>query len=146
MKCVDDFLMNMSWKLYNHVIILTGQFRTIQTSGSDLKGHEKNLKKKFERKIETGLFGLRCSARVLEKESSCMCTLYLLMTIELQVLTGRAVSMCDNERSLGSWTVRGPVVLIHVYPALSPSWLTLKQSTLNSQSNLSFTGRPMITH
>lgn len=115
--------------------MLTGHFRIIQSSGSDLKGHEKKTEEKkikFELKINTGLFGLQCSARVLEKESSCMCTLYLLMTIELQVLTGRAVSVCDNERSLGRWTVRGPVVLIHVYPALSPSWLTLKKSTLNS--------------
>lgn len=39
-----------------------------------------------KQKNEIELFGLQCSERVLEKESSCMCTLYLLMTIEL--LTG----------------------------------------------------------
>lgn len=63
MKCVD-FLMNMSWKAVLCLQVSLGPF-----SGSDLKGHEKNLKKKsnFELKIETGLFGLRCSARVLGK-------------------------------------------------------------------------------
>lgn len=66
-------------------------YLAIQTSGSHLKGHVNNLQKKKKKELDLSSF-LQYS---IGKESSCMCTLYLLMTIEL--LTGRAVSMCDNE-------------------------------------------------